>query len=75
MRAQFTYEIRVAGHLDETTRTLFAGMEVRYCDDATLIIGQLDQAALHGVLEMIRSLGLDLLAARRIRGPSSHPPE
>jgi hypothetical protein len=24
---------------------------------------------------MIRSLGLDLLAARRIRGPTPHPPE
>ena len=75
MSTQFTYEIRIAGRLDETTRPLFAGLEVRYRDDATLIIGQLDQAALHGVLEMIRSLGLDLLAARRIRGPTPHPPE
>jgi hypothetical protein len=75
MRAQFTYEIRIAGHLDETALALFAGLEVRYRDDATLIIGQLDQAALHGVLEVIRALDLDLLAARRIRDASPHTPE
>jgi hypothetical protein len=75
MSTQFIYEIRIAGRLDETTRPLFAGLEVRYRDDATLIIGQLDQAALHGVLEMIWSLGLDLLAARRIRDALPGAPE
>jgi len=37
-----------------------------YRDGVTLITGQFDQAALHGILEMIRSLGLDLLEARRL---------
>lgn len=75
MSTQFIYEIRIAGDLDETTRPLFAGLEVRHRDDATLIIGQLDQAALHGVLEMIWALGLDLLAARRIRDAPPDTPE
>jgi hypothetical protein len=75
MSTQFTYEIRIAGRLDETTRPLFAGLEVKDRDDATLVIGQFDQAALHGVLEMIWALGLDLLGARRIRDALPGAPE
>jgi len=71
MRAPPVYEIRIAGRLDETTRAAFAGLEVSYRDGETLITGQFDQAALHGMLEMIRSLGLDLLEARRV--PASPP--
>lgn len=66
MKAQPTYEIRIAGQLDETALAAFAGLEVVYRDEVTLITGQFDQAALHGMLEMIRSLGLDLLEARRL---------
>jgi hypothetical protein len=71
MRAQPTYEIRIAGRLDEATLVAFAGLEVTCRDEETLITGQFDQAALHGMLEMIRSLGLDLLEARRV--PVSPP--
>ena len=66
MRTQPTYEIRIAGRLDEATLAAFAGLDVTYRDEETLITGQFDQAALHGMLEMIRSLGLDLLEARRV---------
>jgi hypothetical protein len=67
MRAQPTYEIRVAGRLDEAPITAFADLAVTCCGEVTVITGQFDQAALHGLLEMIRSLGLDLLEARRVR--------
>ena len=63
------YEIRIAGRVDETTLTSFAGLTVRFGDEVTVVTGQFDQAALHGMLEMIRSLGLDLLEARRIDAP------
>ena len=66
MKTLPTYEIRIAGRVDETTLTSFAGLTVRLGDEVTVVTGQFDQAALHGVLEMIRSLGLDLLEARRI---------
>ncbi len=66
MRTQPTYEIRIAGQLDETTVTAFAGLDVTRRGEITVISGQFDQAALHGLLEMIRSLGLDLLEARRV---------
>jgi len=66
MKALPTYEIRIAGRVDKTTLALFAGLPVHERDETTVITGQFDQAALHGMLEMIRSLGLDLLEARRI---------
>ena len=66
MKTLPTYEIRIAGRVDEATLTAFAGLAVRLRDDDTIVTGQFDQAALHGMLEMIRSLGLDLLEARRI---------
>ena len=63
------YEIRVAGQLDETTAAAFAGLDVAARGAGTVIAGELDQAALHGLLERIRSLGLELVEARRARGP------
>ena len=66
MKAQPMYEIRIAGQLDETTLAGFA-VEVTRHDQVTVITGEFDQAALHGMLEFIRSLGLDLL------GGSSRP--
>jgi hypothetical protein len=67
MRAQPTYEIRIADQLDEATLTSFAGLDVTVSAGVTVITGQFDQAALHGMLEMIRSLGLDLEEVRRVR--------
>lgn len=63
------YEIRIAGRLDETAVAVFAHLNVTYCGGDTLVTGELDQAGLHGVLERIRALNLDLLAARRVRNP------
>jgi len=68
MRAPPTYEIRIADLLDEATLTSFAGLDVTVRAGATVITGQFDQAALHGMLEMIRLLGLDLEEARRLAG-------
>ena len=62
------YEIRIAGQLDKTAAAAFAGLNVTACDSVTLVSGEFDQAGLHGVLERIRFLGLDLVEARRGRG-------
>ena len=66
MKAQPMYEIRIAGQLDDTTVAAFAGLEMTHHNQVTVIVGEFDQAALHGMLERIRSLGLDLLEARRV---------
>ena len=68
MRAEPTYEIRIADQLDEATLTSFAGLDVTVSAGVTVITGQFDQAALHGMLERIRSLGLDLEEVRRVGG-------
>jgi hypothetical protein len=62
------YEIRIAGRLDETATAAFAGLDVTLRGKVTVIRGEFDQAGLHGVLERIRYLGLDLVEVRRVRG-------
>ena len=61
------YEIRVKGHLDARWSTWFDGLELsRQPDGTTLIEGSVaDQAALHGVLQKIRDLGLELVSVTR----------
>jgi hypothetical protein len=69
------YEIRIAGRLDDAAAAAtFGGLDVSPCGGVTVIRGELDQAGLHGVLERIRSLHLELVDARRARTfPSLDP--
>jgi hypothetical protein len=62
------YEIRVAGLLDETAEQALAGLDVTASGPVTMITGDFDQAALYGLFELLRSLRLDLIDARRVRG-------
>lgn len=59
------YEITVRGRLGVTLAGAFAGLTASASPAGTVIRGELDQAALHSVLERIDSLGLELLDVRR----------
>jgi hypothetical protein len=62
------YEIRLTGRLDAHWAAWFDGLSVSHDGDGTSVIsGPIeDQAALHGVLQRVRDLGLPLLSVTRI---------
>ena len=61
------YEIRIASHLSESLRGRFEGLSVRLDPGGeTVLAGALDQAALHGVLIVIRDLGLKLISVNLV---------
>jgi hypothetical protein len=80
------YEIRLTGHLDARWTAWFDGLTVTYeADGTTVISGPIaDQAALHGVLQRVRDLGLPLVSVIRVESDpststgaeagSAHPP-
>ena len=66
---QGIYRIRVRGILDEKWSDWFDGFTIKpQVDDETLLAGPVaDQAALHGLLNKIRDLGLPLLSVERVK--------
>jgi len=70
-----TYEIRVAGHLDDHWSAMLSDLTVtRQAHGTTTLTGPLaDQAQLHGVLARIRDLGVPLLSVRALEAePPAH---
>jgi hypothetical protein len=64
METNTIYQIRIKGHLDERWMRWFEGFEVtQHPNGETVISGPImDQAALHGVLNRIRDLGMELVS-------------
>jgi hypothetical protein len=66
------YQIRVQGHLDARWLRRFASLEISQQPEGdTLVSGALDQAALHGLLQCFRDLGLELISIQRIERTQS----
>ena len=59
-----TYEIKIRGYLEASWLDLFEGLTISQEENGiTTLSGRLpDQAALHGVLNRISSLGLTLIS-------------
>ena len=58
------YEIRIKGHLDGRWAAWFDGMSLTSLSDGTTVINGpvADQAALHGLLQKLRDIGMPLLS-------------
>ena len=63
------YEIRFKGHLNRRRAQMFEGLEmVQGPDGETVLTGPvIDQAALHGILDRIRDLGVPLLSVKLLK--------
>ena len=63
-----SYEIRLKGHLDERWAGTFAPLDIDHeAAGTTRLVGPLaDQAALYGVLNRLRDLGIALVSVRCI---------
>jgi len=61
------YEIRIKGRLSDEVVSAFEGMHAMVQAQETVLRGPvLDQAALHGLLDRVQALGLELIEVRRL---------
>ena len=62
------YEIRIKGRVSDSVLASFAGLDADFEPAETVLHGlHMDQAALHGVLERVRTLGLELIEVRQLK--------
>ena len=65
------YRIVVRGELDDRFAYLFNGMDLQRIDGTTVLTGNvLDRAQLHGFIERLDELALELVTVEQIEGPS-----
>ena len=62
------YEIRLKGHLDARWAAWFDGMSLTNASNGTTVISGpvLDQAALYGLLQKVRDIGLPLVSVTQV---------
>ncbi len=69
------YEIRIKGHLANRWAAWLDGDLLQVDDGTTLVRAQVpDQAALHGLLNKLRDLGLPLISVAQADRPSAVRP-
>ncbi len=68
------YEIRVRGRVSEAALAAFEGMDADVATTETVLHGPVeDQTGLHGLLDRIQSLGLELVEVRRLPPVDKQP--
>jgi hypothetical protein len=66
-----TYRLAVRGDLDERFASLFNGMKMERTQGTTVLTGPvIDQAQLHGFIERIEELGVELLCVEQLQEAS-----
>ena len=62
------YEIRLKGHLDSRWAAWFDGLSLTKDSDGTTVVSGLvaDQAALHGLLQSVRDVGMPLVSVTQV---------
>jgi hypothetical protein len=62
------YEIRIQGRLDERWRAWLDDLDLSHTQDGTTVLcGPVaDQAALHGLLQRLRDLGVHLISVTQV---------
>ena len=70
------YEIRLKGHLDSRWTAWFEGLNLTNESDGTTIIcgPVVDQAALHGLLQKVRDLGMPLVSVTQVESDQPNAP-
>ena len=68
------YEIRVKGHLDSRWAAWFDGLTLTHESDGTTVFDGpvADQAALHGLLQKVRDVGLPLVSVTQVEPDQPH---
>ena len=68
------YEIRVDGHLGTRWTVWFDGLAVSSESDGTTVLRGtvVDQAALHGLLQKLRDVGIPLVSLRQVPPDHAH---
>ena len=70
-----SYEIRIKGRLSDSLLAAFEGLTASVEPAETVLHGPLqNQAALHGLLDRIQSLGLELVEIRRLPASAEESP-
>jgi hypothetical protein len=68
------YQIQFQGHLDQRWLRGFDDLLVsQQASGQTIVTGAMDQAALHGILNRIRDLGLELISVHQYRSNEDVP--
>jgi hypothetical protein len=60
------YEVRIVGSLGPAARDAFAEFGITTEPAVTVLSGQLDQAALHGLINRAQSFGFEIIDVKRI---------
>jgi len=62
------YQIKVRGRLTERLGSAFAGMTMKTGEGQTALVGEIcDQSHLYGILDRVRSMGLELVSVEPFR--------